>query len=86
MACRSRICWRYCIHSDRCGLPTSADRQKRLALASRFIENGLSAPRELFVQDAQYDLRKGIILILTGIGVYFAALAGEPTKASWGRN
>lgn len=46
----------------------------RLELARRFIEQGMEPPAELFPSSAQGDLRRGIVLVFSGLGLLGASL------------
>lgn len=46
----------------------------RLDLARRFIEQGMEPPAELFPSSAQGDLRRGIVLVFSGLGLLGASL------------
>lgn len=47
----------------------------RLELARRYIEQGIEPPPELFPSAARNDLRRGIVLVFTGLGLVGASLA-----------
>jgi hypothetical protein len=47
----------------------------RLELARRFIEQGMEPPTELFPSSAQGDLRRGIVLVFSGLGLLAASLS-----------
>jgi hypothetical protein len=46
----------------------------RLELARRFIEQGMEPPPALFPSSAQGDLRRGIVLLFSGLGLLGASL------------
>lgn len=48
--------------------------ENRLELARRFIEQGMEPPPELFPTSAQGDLRRGIVLVFSGLGLLGASL------------
>ena len=48
--------------------------QSRLELARRYIEKGMNPPPTLFPSAAGNDLRRGIVLVFTGLGLLCASL------------
>lgn len=50
--------------------------ERRLELARRFIEQGLTPPAELFPSAAQSDLRRGVVLVAAGLGILAASGSG----------
>ncbi len=48
--------------------------QNRLALARQYIEKGMNPPPTLFPSAAGNDLRRGIVLVFTGLGLLCASL------------
>jgi hypothetical protein len=51
---------------------------KRLEVAQRFVERGVEPPAGLLMGPARNDLRKGVVLIFAGIGLFAAGMvAGD---------
>lgn len=48
--------------------------QNRLELARKYIEKGMNPPPALFPSAAGNDLRRGIVLVFTGLGLLCASL------------
>jgi len=51
--------------------------QNRLALARQYIEKGMNPPPTLFPSAAGNDLRRGIVLVFTGLGLLCASLVAS---------
>lgn len=51
--------------------------QTRLELARQYIEKGMNPPAALFPSAAGNDLRRGIVLVFTGLGLLVASLAAS---------
>jgi len=51
--------------------------QNRLALARQYVEKGMNPPSALFPSAAGNDLRRGIVLVFTGLGLLVASLAAS---------
>ena len=51
--------------------------QNRLELARRYIEKGMNPPPTLFPSAAGNDLRRGIVLVFTGLGLLCASLVAS---------
>ncbi len=50
--------------------------RKRLDLARRMVEKGIEPPPELLGSNASSDLRRGLVLVFTGVGLLAASLLG----------
>jgi hypothetical protein len=53
-----------------------ATSRHRLELARRMVEKGLEPPPELVGSNTGSDLRRGLVLVFTGLGLLFASLLG----------
>ncbi len=53
-----------------------ATTRKRLDLARRMVEKGIEPPPELLGSNTGSDLRRGVVLVFTGVGLLFASLLG----------
>lgn len=51
--------------------------QNRLELARKYIEKGMNPPPTLFPSAAGNDLRRGIVLVFTGLGLLCASLVAS---------
>jgi len=51
--------------------------QNRLELARKYIEKGMNPPPALFPSAAGNDLRRGIVLVFTGLGLLCASLVAS---------
>jgi hypothetical protein len=51
--------------------------QNRLELARQYIEKGMEPPQSLFPSAAGNDLRRGIVLVFTGLGLLCASLVAS---------
>ena len=51
--------------------------QNRLELARQYIEKGMNPPPTLFPSAAGNDLRRGIVLVFTGLGLLCASLVAS---------
>jgi hypothetical protein len=51
--------------------------QNRLDLARQYIEKGMEPPQSLFPSAAGNDLRRGIVLVFTGLGLLCASLVAS---------
>ena len=51
--------------------------QNRLELARQYIEKGMNPPPSLFPTAAGNDLRRGIVLVFTGLGLLCASLVAS---------
>ena len=51
--------------------------QNRLELARKYIEKGMNPPAALFPSAAGNDLRRGIVLVFTGLGLLCASLVAS---------
>jgi len=51
--------------------------QNRLELARQYIEKGMEPPPSLFPSAAGNDLRRGIVLVFTGLGLLCASLVAS---------
>lgn len=51
--------------------------QDRLELARQYIEKGMEPPQSLFPSAAGNDLRRGIVLVFTGLGLLCASLVAS---------
>lgn len=51
--------------------------QSRLELARQYIEKGMNPPPTLFPSAAGNDLRRGIVLVFTGLGLLCASLVAS---------
>ncbi len=51
--------------------------QNRLELARKYIEKGMNPPATLFPSAAGNDLRRGIVLVFTGLGLLCASLVAS---------
>ena len=51
--------------------------QNRLELARKYIEKGMNPPPALFPSAAGHDLRRGIVLVFTGLGLLCASLVAS---------
>ncbi len=51
--------------------------QNRLELARQYIEKGMNPPPSLFPSAAGNDLRRGIVLVFTGLGLLCASLVAS---------
>ncbi|MCH9679975.1 MAG: hypothetical protein K0V04_00970 [Deltaproteobacteria bacterium] len=51
-----------------------ANEQRRLDVARRLIEKGLTPPTGLFTAPARRDLRKGIVLVFAGLGLVVSGM------------
>jgi hypothetical protein len=60
-----------------------ANARRRIDLARRMVEKGMEPPEHLLGRDHAGDLRRGFILISTGIGIVLASWfgRGEPSAA-----
>jgi hypothetical protein len=47
----------------------------RYELARRYLEKGMNPPHELFPSSAQRDLRRGIVLVFSGLGLLGASVS-----------
>jgi hypothetical protein len=54
--------------------------RRRIELARRMVEQGMDPPAELWERGIGTDLRRGIVLIATGLGFVAASWAGGPEK------
>lgn len=59
-----------------------ATTRRRLELARRMVEKGLEPPPELVGAQNGSDLRRGLVLVFTGIGLLLASLLGGGTELS----
>lgn len=55
--------------------------QNRLDLARQYIERGMEPPATLFPSAAGNDLRRGIVLMFTGVGLLIASLVASGWSA-----
>ncbi|MFV8754231.1 DUF6249 domain-containing protein [Nannocystaceae bacterium ST9] len=53
-----------------------ATTRKRLELARRMVEKGIEPPPELLGSNTGSDLRRGLVLVFTGVGLLAASLVG----------
>lgn len=53
-----------------------ATTRKRLDLARRMVEKGIEPPPELLGSNTGSDLRRGLVLVFTGVGLLVASLLG----------
>jgi hypothetical protein len=53
-----------------------ATMRKRLDLARRMVEKGIEPPPELLGSTTGSDLRRGVVLVFTGVGLLVASLLG----------
>lgn len=53
-----------------------ATARHRLELARRMVEKGIEPPPELLGSTAGSDLRRGVVLVFTGVGLLVASLLG----------
>jgi hypothetical protein len=53
-----------------------ATTRKRLDLARRMVEKGIEPPPELLGSNTGSDLRRGVVLVFTGVGLLVASLVG----------
>jgi hypothetical protein len=53
-----------------------ATTRKRLDLARRMVEKGIEPPPELLGSNTGSDLRRGVVLVFTGVGLLVASLLG----------
>ncbi len=51
--------------------------ENRLTLARQYIEKGMEPPQSLFPSAAGNDLRRGIVLVFTGLGLLCASLVAS---------
>lgn len=61
-----------------------ATEQKRLDVARRLIEQGMDPPPELLMGPARNDLRRGIVLVFAGAGLFAAGLLSADHAMSAG--
>jgi hypothetical protein len=59
-----------------------ATTRRRLDLARRMVEKGLEPPPELVGANNGSDLRRGLVLVCTGIGLLLASMLGEHDSLS----
>ena len=59
-----------------------ATTQRRLDLAQRMLEKGMEPPAELLGPQRGNDLRRGVVLVFTGVGLLVASLVGGSGQLS----
>jgi hypothetical protein len=59
-----------------------ATTRRRLELARRMVEKGIEPPPELVGAQTGSDLRRGLVLVFTGVGLLLASLFGSGKDVS----
>jgi hypothetical protein len=54
-----------------------ATEHKRLDVARRLVEQGIDPPSALLMGPARNDMRRGVVLMFAGVGLFVAGVVGE---------